>query len=168
MKNKTSVGTLGASHSVLASFSTVACTENSIRSHRLKPKFCKNSFLLLLMTIKSTDCHLCFWPAISKLPGLLQFSSVVQLCLTLCDPMDCSMPGLPVHHQLSVYSNSCLLSWWCHPTISYSVIPSHPAFNLFQHQGFFKWVSSSQQVAKVLEFQFQDQSFQSIFRTDFL
>ena len=54
--------------------------ENSIRSHRLKPKFCKNSFLLLLMTIKKTDCHLDFWPAINKLPGLLPFSSVVQSC----------------------------------------------------------------------------------------
>ena len=42
-----------------------------------------------------------------------------------------------------VYSNSCPLSWWCHPTISSSVIPSPPAFNLSQHQGLFKWVSSS-------------------------
>ena len=46
--------------------------------------------------------------------------------------------------------------------------PSPPAFNLFQHQGLFKWVSSLQQVAKVLEFQLQQQSFQWIFRTDFL
>ena len=67
-----------------------------------------------------------------------------------------------------VYSNSCPLSWSCHPTISFSVIPSPPAFNLFQHQGLFKWVSSSHQVAKVLEFQLQHQSFQWIFRTDFL
>ena len=67
-----------------------------------------------------------------------------------------------------VYSNSWPLSWWCHPTISSSSTPSPPAFNLSQHQGLFKWVSSSYQVAKVLEFQLQHQSFQWIFRTDFL
>ena len=59
-----------------------------------------------------------------------------------------------------VYSNSCPLSRWCHPTISSSVIPSPPAFNLSQHQGLFQWVSFSHQVAKVLEFQLQHQSFQ--------
>ena len=53
----------------------------------------------------------------------LQFNSVSQSCLTLCDPMDCSMPGLPVHHQTPrVYSNWCPLSQWCHPTISSSVV----------------------------------------------
>ena len=53
-----------------------------------------------------------------------QFSSVQLLsCQTLCNPMVCSMPSLPVHHQLPVYSNSCPLSRWCHPTISSSVVP---------------------------------------------
>ena len=61
---------------------------------------------------------------------------------------------------LGVYSNSCPLSWWCHPTISSSVIPSPPAFSLSKHQGLFQWVNSSHQVAKVLEFQLQHQSFQ--------
>ena len=61
-------------------------------------------------------------------------------------------------------SNSCPSSWWCHPNISSSVIP----FNLSQHQGLFKWVSSLHQVVKGLEFQLQHQSFQSMFRTDFL
>ena len=65
-------------------------------------------------------------------------------------------------------SNSCPSSWWCHPTISLSIFPSPPVFNLSQHQGLFQWVSSSHQVAKVLEFQFQHRSFQWIFRTDFL
>ena len=50
-----------------------------------------------------------------------------------------------------VYPNSCPLSWWCHPTISSSVIPSPCAFNLSQHQGVFQWFSSSHQVAKVLQ-----------------
>ena len=63
-----------------------------------------------------------------------------------------------------VYSDSCPLSQWCYPLSS----PSLPAFNLAQHQGLFKWVSSSYQVAKVLEFQLQHQSFQWIFRTELL
>ena len=67
-----------------------------------------------------------------------------------------------------VYSNSCPSSRWRHPTISSSVIPSSPAFNLSQHQGLFKWVSSLHQVAKVLEFQLQHQSFQWTLRTDLL
>ena len=67
-----------------------------------------------------------------------------------------------------VYSSSCPLIWWCHPIISSLSSPSPPAFNLLQHQDLFKWVNSSHQVAKVLEFQLQHQSFQWIFRTDFL
>ena len=62
------------------------------------------------------------------------------------------------------YSNSCPLSRWCHP----SHHPSPPAFNVSQHQCLFQRVSSSHQVAKVLELQLQHQSFQWIFRTDFL
>ena len=57
----------------------------------------------------------------------LQFSSVNQSPPTLCDPMNCSTPGLPVHHQLPdslrVCSNPCSLSWWCHTTVSSTVIP---------------------------------------------
>ena len=64
------------------------------------------------------------------------------------------------------YSSSCLSTRSCHPTILSFVIPSSPAFNLSQHQGLFKWVVSLPQVAKVLEFQLQHQSFQWIFRTE--
>ena len=98
----------------------------------------------------------------------VQFSSVTQSCAALCDPMDCSTPGLPVHHQLLEFTQT-LVHW-----VSDAIQPSHPlsfpspTFNLSQHQGFFQWVSSSHQVAKVLEFQLQHQSFQWIFRTDFL
>ena len=67
-----------------------------------------------------------------------------------------------------VYSNSCPLCWWCHPTFSPLLSPSPPDFSLSQHQGLSQWVSSSHQVAKVLELQLQHQSFQWIFRTDFL
>ena len=102
----------------------------------------------------------------------VQFSSVTWSCLTLCHPMDCSTTGLSVHHQLpeltQAYSNSCPLSRWCHPTISSSVIPLSSPFNLSQHQGLFKWVSSLHQMAKVWEFQLQHQSFQWIFRSGFL
>ena len=97
----------------------------------------------------------------------IQFSSVAQLCLTLCDPMNSSTPGFPVHHQLPE-STQTHVHW-----VSDAIQPSHPlpspsppAFNLCQHHDLFKWVSSLHQVAKVLEF--QPQSFQSIFRTDFL
>ena len=68
-------------------------------------------------------------------------------------------------------SNSRLLSWWCCPTISSSVAPFFSCnllFNFSQHQDLFQWVSSTHQMAKVLEFQLQHQSFQWIFRTDFL
>ena len=73
-------------------------------------------------------------------------------------------------HSLSprVCSNSCPLSWWCHPTTSSSDAPSPPTFSLSQHQGLFQWVGSSHQVAKGLELQLQHQSFLWIFRTDFL
>ena len=66
------------------------------------------------------------------------------------------------------WSNSCPLSRWCHPTIHPLSSPSPPAFNLSQHQSLFRRVCSSHEVAKVLELQFQHQSFQWIFRTDFL
>jgi len=96
-------------------------------------------------------------------------SSVAQLCLTLCDPMDCSMPGFPVNHQLPelVQTHAHWVSDAIQPAHPLSP-PSPPAFNLSQHQGLFQWVSSSHQVAKVLEFQLQHQAFQWIFRTDFL
>ena len=65
------------------------------------------------------------------------------------------------------YSNSCPLSWWCHPTFSSSVVPFSSYLQSFPESGSFQWVSSSHQVAEVLEFQLQHQSFQWIFRTDF-
>ena len=104
---------------------------------------------------------------VRKFPSV-QFSSVVQSYLTLCKPVDCSMPGFPVHHQLEACSNSCPSSRWCHPTISSSVVPFSSCLQSFPVSGSFLKVSSSHQVAKVLEFQVQHQSFQRIFRSDFL
>ena len=98
----------------------------------------------------------------------LQFSSVAQSCPTLHDPMDCSTPGFPVHHQLPKLAQ-IHVHW-----VSDAIQPSHPleypspAFILSQHQSLFQGVSFSHQVAKVLKFQLQHQSFQWIFRTDFL
>ena len=75
-----------------------------------------------------------------------------RLTYTLASPQTCSCP----------------LSQWCHPTISFSVVPLSSCLNLAQHSGLFRWVSSSHQVAKVLELQLQHQSFRWIFRNDFL
>ena len=95
---------------------------------------------------------------------MLQFSSVAQSCPTLCDTMHCSTPGLPVHHQLPEFIQTHV-HWVSdamqpsHPLLS----PSPPIFNLSQYQGLFNGVSSSLQVANILEFQLQHQSFQWIF-----
>ena len=99
----------------------------------------------------------------------IQFTSVQSLSrVWLCDPMDFSTPGIPVHHQLPEYTQTHV--HWVGDTIqpSYPLLsPSPPTFNLSQHQGLFQWVSSLHQVAKGLEFQLQHQSFQWIFRIDF-
>ena len=90
-----------------------------------------------------------------------QFSSVAQLCPTLCNPMDCNTPCFPVYHKLPEFTQTHV--HWIGDAIQPShplLPPSPPAFNLSQHQGLFKWVSSSHQVAKVLEFQLWHQSFQ--------
>ena len=96
----------------------------------------------------------------------IEFSSIAQSCPTLCNPMNRSMPGLPVHHQLLELTQAPVGDA-IQPSYPLSS-PSPPTFNLSQHQGLFQWVSSSHQVARVLEFQLQHQSFQWIFRTDFL
>ena len=99
----------------------------------------------------------------------IQFSSVAQLCLTLCHPRNRNTPGLPAHHQLPEFTQTLVHRVGdaiqpSHPLSS----PSPPALNLSQYQGLFKWISSSHQVAKVLEFQLQHQSFQWTPRTNIL
>ena len=91
----------------------------------------------------------------------VQFSSVAQSCLTLCDSMNCSMPGLPVHHQLPEFTQTHV------HRVSDAIQPSHPlpspsspAPNPSQHQGLLPQVNSSHELAKVLEFQLPPQSFQ--------
>ena len=101
--------------------------------------------------------------------GTRQFSSVAQSCETLRDPMNRSMPGLPVQHQLLEFTQTHV--HWVgnaiqpfHPLSS----SSSPALNLSQYQSLFKWVSSLHQVVIVFAFQLQHQSFQGIFRGDLL
>ena len=96
-------------------------------------------------------------------------SSVTKSCPTLCDRMECRTLGLPIHLQLLEFTQTFIhcLGDAIQPSHPLS-FPSPPAFNLSQHQGLSQGVSSSDQVAKVLELQLQHQSFQCIFRTDVL
>ena len=120
----------------------------------------------------TTLCNPMDW----SMPGFLsftisqsvQFSSVAQSSLTLCNPINWSTPGLPIRHQLTEPTQTHV--HWVSDIIqlSHPLSSPSPALNLSHHQGLFKWVSSLHQVAKVLEFQLQHQSFQWILRTDFL
>src|SRR5574337_643444 len=99
----------------------------------------------------------------------VQFSSVAQLRLTLCDPMNRSTPGLPVHHHLPEFPETHV------HRVSDAIQPSHPlsspsppAPNPSQHQSLFQCINSSHEVAKVLEFQLQHHSFQRNPRADLL
>ena len=95
-------------------------------------------------------------------------NSAQLLTPTLCNPVDYGTPGLPVHHQLPESTQTHV--YWVGDAIQPSPPLSSlfpPALNLSQNQSLFQWVSSSHEVAKVLEFQLQHQSFQWIFRTDF-
>ena len=106
----------------------------------------KNQRFVIKKLTGKLDCKRWTW---------IQFSSAAQLCPTLCDPVDCSTPGLPIHYQLLEFTQTHV--HWVgdaiqpfHPLSS----PSPPAFNLLQHQGLFQRVSSSHQVAKYWSFSF--------------
>ena len=106
---------------------------------------------------------------LSRLCVLYQIRSVAQSCLTLCNPMNRSTPGLPIHHQLPEFTETHVRRVSdaiqpCHPLSS----PSPPAPNPSQYQSLFQWVNSSHEVAKVLEFQLQHHSFKRTPRTDLL
>ena len=126
---------------------------------------------LLLVKARDNVKHLqqLFMIVSNKEFSSVQFSSVAQSCPTLCNPVNHSTPGLPVHHQLPEFTQTHV-HW-----VSDAIQPSHPllslsppALNLSQRQGLFKWVSSLHQVAKVLEFQLQHQSLQWTPRVDLL
>ena len=121
----------------------------------------QNWTLLPSPVTSTTGCCFCFGSISSFFLELflhssqfIQFSSVAQSCLTLCDPMNRSTTGLPVHHQLLEFTQTHVHRVGdaiqpSHPLSS----PSPPAPNPSQHQGLFQWVNSSHEVAKVLEFQ---------------
>ena len=128
------------------------CKERKIVFKSLKNSF-EHSFKVVFCFFFFLNC--------SDSPQSVQFSPVAQLCPTLCNPMDCSTPRFPVHHQLPEITQTHVhrvgdVIQPSHPLLS----PSPPAFSLSQHHVFFQCVSSSHQVAKVLEFQLQHQSFQ--------
>ena len=107
--------------------------------------------LNILLSHDPTTMYLNNYP--NKLETSVQFSSVAQSCATLCDPMNRSMPGLPVHHQLPEFTQTDIhrvrdAIQPSHPLSS----PSPPAPNPSQHQSLFQWVNSLHEVAKVLEF----------------
>ena len=115
-----------------------------------------------------TSLFLCPWVCFC-LAMVHQLSSVGPVMSDSLWPLGCSTPGLPVHHQLPELAQTHV--HWVGDAIqpSHPVSPpSPPAFNLSQRQGLFQWVSSSHQVARILEFQLQHQSVQRIPRTDFL
>ena len=114
-------------------------------------------------------CQIRMWKDTPIISYAVQFSSVAQSCPTLCDPMNRSTLGLPVHHQLPEFIQTHVHQ------VSDAIQPSHPlsspsppAPNTSQYQGLFQWVNSLHEVAKVLEFQLQHQSFQWTPRTDLL
>ena len=126
---------------------------------------------LLLVKARDNVKHLqqLFMIVSNKEFSSVQFSSVAQSCPTICDPMDYSMTGFPVHHQLLEPTQTHVL--WVSDIIqpSHSLpSPSLPAFNLSQHQGLFQWVSSLHQVETVLALQLNHHSLQWILRIGFL
>ena len=98
-------------------------------------------FFTVITVLPFPECHTCCCCC-----------SVAKLCPTLCDPMDCSTPGFPVLHYLPEFAQTYIrsVSDATQPSPPLSP-PSPPTLNLSQHQGLVQWVSSSHQVAKILE-----------------
>ena len=114
-----------------------------------------------LSWIELESCHSCDW----KKFNVPCCCSVIELCLTLWDPIDCSTQGFAVLHCLMCIELVMLSN---HLILGFPPPPSLPALSLSQHQSLFQWVNSSHQVAKVLELQLQHQSLPWIFRVDLL
>ena len=126
---------------------------NSVTKHLMRAQF-RQAFWQLNRKYRTMNACDLFKSLSLSIYVSVQFSSIAQSCPTLCDPMKGSTPGLSVHHQLPEFTQTHV-HW-----LSYAIQPSHPlsspsppAFNRSQNQGLLKWVSSSHQVAKVLEFQ---------------
>ena len=122
--------------------------------------FCVEEGCLTIISISLLELGLCYLIIYLFLSKLRCCCSVLQSCLTLCNPMDCSTPDFPVLHHLLKFAQTHVHRVSDANQLSHLSSPSPPAFNLSQHQGLFQSVSSSHQVAKVLELQLQHQSFQ--------
>ena len=145
-------------------------------SHNINYYYCKSPTLSFPLTIIQITSHGNKYIRYTHTPKIyclilivnsVQFSSVLQSCPTLSDPMNQSMPGLPVHHQLPEFTQTHAhrVGDAMQPSQPLSS-PSPPAPNPSQDQGLFQWFNSLHEVAKVLEFQLQHQSFQWTPRTD--
>ena len=128
-----------------------------------------NIVIFTILFLPTQESRISLHLFMSSLISFIQFSSVAQSCLTLCDPMNRSTPGLPVHHQPLEFTQTHV------HRVSDAIQPSHPlsspsppAPNPSQHQGLFQRVNSSHEVAKVLEFQLQHHSLQINPRADLL
>ena len=129
-------------------------TPDCMRIAKIEFPYRRDAYLIIFIILVS-----CF----------VSFCSVAQPCPTLCHPVDYSTPGFSVlHHLLEL--DLTHMYWFSDAIQPFHPLsfPSPPVFNLSRHQGLFQWVGSLHQVAKVLELQLQHQSFQWIFRTDFL
>ena len=156
------------------------------------PKYCLTAAWRVLVTLyfsaiisplNKTNCWRIFFPNIDGVKSTALWNSTKKDNINSSVQFSCSVVSDSLRpHGLQhtrppcpspiprAYSNSCPSSWGCHPTREFQSLssPSPPDFNLSQHQGLFQWLSSSHQVAKVLEFQLQHQSFQWTSRTDLL
>ena len=124
------------------------------------PLSCLPCFKILQIFLLADTYSCCCQAWHSCMEPSVQFSSVTQSCLTPCDPMNHSTPGLSVHHQLPEFTQTHAhrVSDVIQP--SHPLSPPSPAPNPSKHQGLFQRVNSLYEVAKVLEFQLQHQSFQ--------
>ena len=134
----------------------MSCIKSNKYIHILTYNICMHLICAHIMYLNILICFVCEYVNMYS----ISVSSVALLCPTLCDPMNRSTPGLPVHHQLPEFTQTHV-HW-----VSDAIQPSHPlsspsppAPNPSQHQGLFQWVNFSHEVAKVLEFQLQHQSF---------
>ena len=132
--------------------STIIRDRNIYSIYSQKKQIIRGSHSNTSFTLLLYNCQ--FFSSNLRIYISVQFSSVAQSCPTLCDPMNRSMPGLPVHHQFPEFTQIHV------HRVSDAIQPSHPlsspsppAHNPSQHQSLFQWVTSLHEVAKVLEFQ---------------
>ena len=138
----------------------MSCIKSNKYIHILTYNICMHVICAHITYLNILICFVCEYINMYSISVSQSVSSVAQSFLNLCDPMNRSTPGLPVHHQLPEFTQTHV------HRVSDAIQPSHPlsspsplARNPSQHQGIFQLVNSLHEVAKVLEFQLQHQSF---------